>query len=513
MADDLTRRRCNRRSLLRYGATAAGASALAGPLFSLFARQVQATTRLEAIKSPYGPVAPVRDQTTGLPLLQLPGGFRYQSFGWSGDPMADGRRTPMEHDGMAVVRTRVIDGETEMTLIRNHESDVLAKIGLIDAPAKYDTAEVTYEDSTGQLSGGNTKLIFRGGRWVGAEAVLGGTLYNCAGGPTAWGSWLSCEEDKTDFSNAGGRKHGYVFEVAAEPGLTTGMPIVGMGRFDHEAVALDPNTGIIYLTEDDQNQSGLYRYLPTDTGRRVGALEQGGALQVAKVAGEDGVDLLEPRIGDRFQVEWVAIDDPDLGPQPYTEAPHEAGNTASGPFVQGRDEGGIRFSRLEGCWYNPADRQIYFVDTSAGRDEAQQIGHGKGAVWALDPARDALTCIFASGNPLAGNNPDNLTVSPRGGILLCEDGGGVEDTFGFGDRLLGLTPAGETFIFAKNNIMLEPADIRQAGKSREFIEPGDFREREWAGATFDPSGEILFVNIQDPGITFAITGPWRAGTL
>src|SRR5918996_4627195 len=119
MADDLTRRRCNRRSLLRYGATAAGASALAGPLFGLFARQVNATTRLDAIASPYGPVAPVRDQTTGLPLLQLPGGFTYQSFGWSGDPMVDGKPTPMEHDGMAVVLSRVLRCQIEETPNQN----------------------------------------------------------------------------------------------------------------------------------------------------------------------------------------------------------------------------------------------------------------------------------------------------------------------------------------------------------------------------------------------------------
>jgi uncharacterized protein len=172
----------DRRTLLRSGAAVASASALAGPLFGLFARQVQAKTRLDTIAGPYGPLAPVSDQTTGLPLLQLPRGFSYQSYGWSGDPMANGKPTPMQHDGMAVVQTRMVDGETEITLIRNHESDVLAKVGLIDAPAKYDTAEVTYEDNTGQLSGGNTKLVFRGARWVGTEAALGGTLYNCAGG-------------------------------------------------------------------------------------------------------------------------------------------------------------------------------------------------------------------------------------------------------------------------------------------------------------------------------------------
>ncbi len=505
----------NRRGFLK---TSAGAL-LAAPLGSLYARQAVAQGRMAPVASPYGPVRPVADQATGLELLQLPEGFTYQSFGWAGDPMDNGQPTPFEHDGMAVVRARMVDGEEEITLIRNHESTVRPLAGLIQAEAVYDTAEITDDDETGQPSGGTTTLIFRGDKWVSAMPSMGGTINNCAGGVTPWGSWLTCEEDKADFSDAGGKKHGYVFEVSTEPGETSSEPIIGMGRFDHEAVALDPETGALYLTEDDRNQAGLYKFEPASTDQRVGALAQGGRLLMAKVAGDDRADLLDPAIGDSHMIEWVEIADPDLAPQPFTEAPFEADNTASGPFVQGRDMGALRFSRLEGIWYSDTDRLFYIVDTSAGigSDEEDGIvdeaGYGEGAVWTYDPASETLVCLWKSDNPVAGNNPDNICVSPRGGVLLCEDGGGVEDEFGMGERLLGLTPGGETFIFAKNGIVLDAAAIRSAGKSAEFIEADDHRGTEWAGATFDPTGRILFVNIQTPGVTFAITGPWERGML
>ena len=358
----------------------------------------------------------------------------------------------------------------------------------------------------------------RGDRWISAAPALGGTVNNCAGGPTPWHTWLTCEEDKTDLSETGGLPHGYVFEVSDDPAKTSGKPIVAMGRFDHEAVALDPRTGAVYLTEDDRNQAGFYKFVPVNTASEPGALEQGGRLYMAKVAGSDGADLLDPMIGESHRIEWVEIEDPDLAPQPFTEAPFAEDNTASGPFVQGRQKGGLRMSRLEGCFYSAADRLIYVVDTSSGSgiDEDTGVvgaGFGEGSVWTFDPASDVLTCVFQSGNPLAGNNFDNLTISPRGGVLLCEDGGGVEDAFGPGERLMGLTPAGETYIFAKNNVLLTPSEIRGAGKSLEFIEEGDYRATEWCGATFDPSGRTLFVNVQSPGITFAITGPWERGLL
>jgi secreted PhoX family phosphatase len=150
------------------------------------------------------------------------------------------------------------------------------------------------------------------------------------------------------------------------------------------------------------------------------------------------------------------------------------------------------------------------VDTEAGRDAQGTPGRGEGAVWEYDPKEQLLRAIFVAGSQQVGDNIDNITVSPRGGILLCENGDGVTDEYGLGSRLLGLTPDGDSFAFAKNNIDLALEDTVGAGKR---VEPDDYRDAEFAGACFDPTGEVLFVNIQVPGITFAIWGPWERGNL
>jgi secreted PhoX family phosphatase len=238
----------------------------------------------------------------------------------------------------------------------------------------------------------------------------------------------------------------------------------------------------------------------------VGGLEDGGKLQAARVKGMPDADLNVASAGQEFEIEWVDVADPDADPAPYSD-PTVTG-TASGPFLQARDQGCVRMARGEGIWYRAG--QMFIVDTATGRDGSGRPGRGDGAVWVLSLATMRLRALFVSENAVAANNPDNITVSPRGGVVLCEDGGGVDDAFGFGERLLGLTAAGDSYIFAKNNTNLTAADIAAAGKT---VPAGDYRGREFAGVCFDARGEVMFVNMQSPGITYAIWGPWGRGNL
>ena len=487
----------SRRHLFK-GAAGVG---LASVFSAWHVREAAAAAPAAAGVGPYGALAPVRDLATGLALLQLPQGFQYRSFSWTGDMMTNGERVPGGHDGMAVVRQAVVPGlGATSVLIRNHE------LGLgtaINAPAKYDTVRVGAQVP----AGGNTLLVFRGRQWIETTPALGGTLANCAGGVTPWGTWLTCEETVTDLTAVGGRRHGYVFEVRAEPGQTTGNAIVGMGRMPHEAVAIDPASGFVYLTEDNRNLSGLYRFIPNDTSGAAGSLENGGRLQAARVKGTPKADLNVASKGQMVQLEWVDIADPDAAPGSIVD-PVTGTGTASGPFLQARAQGALRMARGEGIWYH--DGEMYIVDTATGSDDRGRPGRGEGAVWVLDLASQQMTALFVSGNAIDGNNPDNVVVSPRGGVILCEDGGGVTDMYGFGDRMLGLGETGDSYIFCKNNANLTATDIAAAGKS---VAPGDYRGREFAGACFDAHGEVLFVNHQSPGITYAIWGPWGRGNL
>lgn len=464
----------DRRSFIR--GSLAGAAAIS--FSALLAR------RAGAVELPYsddyGPVAPVNDLTTGLPLISLPAGFTYRSFGWRGQPMADGRVTPGAHDGMDVVAAKA----NQIALVRNHEQGSGA-LGTGNTPSTF-VAAAAYENAFGR--GGTTNLLFDAvtGKWQSSYGSLSGTVTNCAGGRTPWGSWLTCEE--TGFTSPNGVRHGWIFEVPGY-GLATGQPLTAMGRFSHEACAVDPATGIVYETED-ATPGGFYKFVPN----QYGNLAAGGTLYALKVVGQTDfsfVRLPVSAVGTTWDTEWVQVTDV------------EAVNGRAYNSALGR----AAFARPEGAYYDSG--KIFWTCTSGGTA-------GQGQVFVYDPRRETLTLLFQSTGAGIGstecNNPDNIAVSPRGGVVLCEDGGNNIQ------RLRGLTQSGTTFIFAENNINLSAANVAQAdaalkanGALITHFPPGNYRGIEWAGACFHE--RWMFVNIQTPGITFAITGPWDNGML
>ena len=480
----------------------AGSASLVALIAAMHSRRAEAASRAaRSVEGPYGPLREALDLETGLPLILLPEGFQYRTFSWTGDAMTNGDLTPDLHDGMGVIASRGSGDELEVTLVRNHERAIAKPIR---APARYDRSTPARPGFA--PAGGTTTLRFRGRRWVSVLPSLGGTIYNCSGGATPWGTWLSCEETVIDLTAKGGRQHGYVFEVRADPAATTGRPIVDMGRMQHEAVAVDPRTNIAYLTEDNARHSGFYRFTPRDGGGTPGSYEAGGRLQAARVIGKPNADLRTPAVGDEYRIDWVDIPNPVAASGRVPAARSRA--TASGPFLQAWAEGALRLSRAEGVCHH--DGKIYFVDTEAGVDAAGRPGYGEGAVWELDSVSNTMRALFVAGSHQVGDNIDNITVSPRGGILLCEDGDSLKDSYGPGTRMIGITEEGDSFPFARNNIKLAHEEIVAAGK---HISPRDYRAEEWAGACFDAEGEVLFANIQLPGISFAIWGPWERGNL
>jgi len=440
-----------------------GTSALA-----FFGLQRYAAADVSArVIAPFGPL--LRD---GAGVIDLPEGFTYRILARQGEAMADGFATPGLPDGMAAFPA--VDGK--LVLVCNHELSLeLGHLGPFAAPSRSPRPlnPTTVYDSglAGELPhlGGTTNIVFDpvAGKMLSQFLSLTGTDRNCAGGAMPWGSWITCEEPK-DLTTERGKLHGWCFEVKASTsgGLQKPIPLKALGRFCHEAVALDPRTGILYLTED-RSDGLLYRFIPetrADLSR--------GKLQALAISGKPAADLRNydsaskwPREAEQLAVEWIDLVD--------VEAPLDDLR------LRGHRAGAARFARGEGI--HLVGESLFICCTDGGPSR-------RGQLFKLDPALDGkidqLQLFLQPEKSDLLTNGDNLCPAPWGGVIICEDL--IDPSFSPAAHVRCVTPEGKIFSLARNP-----------------------KDGEFSGACFSPDGKWFFVNIMAEGLTLAISGPWE----
>jgi len=508
----------SRRQFVLMMSAAAAGTAIA-PLGALQARralaQVSGSCPINSDTEGFGSLAPTLPENTnqlsnvagvgdlrGKALLELPKGFKYKALSIRGETMTDGVLVPGDHDGMACLRGR---GEDTYILVRNHElspaeNEAGNLTGCLTANGRqYDS----FAGTAAGLGGGGTTTIVINTENV--EVVkhfvsLGGTIRNCAGGPTPWGSWISCEENTSTPANSDQAtlKHGFNFEVPARARqAVVPTPLTAMGRFNHEAVSVE-RSGVVYQTED-RGDSAYYKFVPNIVKRggrirRPGQLARGGDLfamvidpnqtsnctgaslptvmaplnnPTTKVVDTRGVargaaGSMLPFLGQPLKVSWIKLD--NVNPDEDTLR------------FEAQSKGASIFWRGEGAWeFNGLH---YWVNSGAG-----DIGEGQ--VMCYDPRTETVTLIVESTDEDLLDGPDNITVAPDGTIYLCEDGSdGSPGDPNFSQYVVGVDREGSLFQLVHN--ILDTS--------------------EFAGACFSEDGKFLFVNSQGVGITYAI---WR----
>ncbi len=414
-------------------------------------------------------------------ILDLPEGFEYQIVSHKGERMDDGLLVPAEADGMAAFE----GDDGRIVLICNHENSPrklhndpfgseLERLGRIDR-------ELIYDFGGGRTpgGGGTTTIVYNPSTKTTEKKFLSlaGTELNCSGGPTPWGSWLSCEECFTDIGSSSEyfryvqreQKHGYVFEVPANgSGPVAPVPLRDMGRFEHEAAAVDPKSGTVYLTED-RGRSLFYRFIPNEKAK----LHLGGRLQALCVVGNPSFDTRnwpgQKRMiaGRLLETYWIDLEDVD--------GEHNDLRT------RGAAAGAAIFARGEGLCFTGTE--LVITATIGGPDRLGQVfSYRPSPHEGLPEERTqpgTLQLIAESTTRSLLRHADNVTMSPWGDLIICED---TANHCG----LVGIRPDGKQYAMADNA----------------------YTNSELAGVCFSPDGSVMFVNIQVRGLTLAITGPW-----
>lgn len=435
-------------------------------LSQLIAQQSQSNTNRNL-----GKLHPYKDS-----LLDLPHGFKATVIAKTGEEMSDGLIRPGKPDGMGAFAG---NSDNEIILVCNHEVSFLAPelSGFEKNLRRFKQADkeiVANKLPNGQpLFGGTTTLHWQPStrKTIQQKATLLGTERNCAGGVTPWNTWITCEEpENLDGPASFYQSLGWCYEVPVQ-GKGNPNPIKAMGRFRHEAIAIDPKTGIVYLTED-RGDGIFYRYKP----KVKGDLHAGGTLEALAFVDQkftdtrnwNGLPSKKIKPNESHSIKWVELDN--------VKSPRDDLR-----FRGVKEKGAAIFARAEGIWFG--ENELYFACTNGGEKQLGQIfryqlsPHEGTSKETVTPGK--LELFVEPNNQAILENADNLTIAPWGDIIVCEDGAGVQ-------YIRGITPNGQIYNIAKS----------------------DERLGEFAGACFAPNHPILFINSQKAGLTFAIEGPW-----
>jgi secreted PhoX family phosphatase len=419
-------------------------------------------------------------------LLDLPAGFEFVVLQTAGDPLSDGHKMPQQPDGMACF----MDEQGNYVLMRNHElsnQDFLKKYGYDLNP--YAGGQVPKPHYTDGFFGSVTRLVVdkkqlaadlssRPGQKstavMASNFALVGTDANCAGGQLPQG-WVTCEE-------SGRPEHGYAFLTKpTDSVLTKPRRISSWGRFPREAVALDPSTGIVYMTED-RYDGCFYRHVPTDSKQPLGS----GRLQALSIKGLKTTSpypkpvpgKVTPRLwkdDQTWTVNWVDIPDPSATRETCREQASARGATA--------------FCRGEGIAWG--GQSVWLCASLAGPVRAGQIFEYLPSKANSDTGKLILRYEVSDRSILSC--PDNITMSPWHDLLMAEDNY-VADDKATHQYLRCLDSEGRVYDVARNRNRV-PGSRKPGG--------------EFTGICFSSDKKYLFANIQSPeNITIAIKGPW-----
>lgn len=472
----------DRRSVLRGAAV--GAAGVGFTTVGAVPTLAEAAPASHGDRSPFPqhkPFPPLLDDPKGI--LALPAGFRYKIVTQAGETtLKSGQVTPNAHDGTAVFSTG-----NKYRLIQNHEISATGPLGVPQIEG------TVYDAGVGAAGGCTVIDVDRDGTNLGEWVGISGTLTNCAGGPTPWGTWMTCEETENKANGTTRLKdHGYVFEVWGDGKTAHPVPLKALGRYAHEALAIDEDRTHIYLSEDASGPNGTFYRWSAPRGYKLGPRswqdlqnKDFGTLEALAILGDDGkpipdvayltsAQLLRP-----FRVAWVAVPDRD-----------GATTSVRKQFTDGQITRGKKFEGVYGT-----KQGVYVVNSYAESGTADlpadAVPHD-GMVWFYNydaktiqlvtyfPENAAANSVESKFQDLNFDGPDNVTVTPWGSLILAEDGQAAS-------HVLSATPGGPTYAIARNML----------------------NDSEFTGPTFSADGKVLFVNIQTPGITLAITGPWR----